>query len=166
MCIRDSSAPLRPPRNARKRHRFPRGSHRSWHQGDVSALLSAFTGPEERTEAQSVLGRAHQERNGAGTAGMYPPRSAPLQPPRNARKRHRFPRGPHRSWHQGDVPALLSAFAAPEERTEAQSLSARIRQDRIGDSTAGTVCASDKRPPRKRHRLIARYQPPVQLFNR
>ena len=69
----------------------PRGSQLRWHHGDVSALLSAFTAPEERMEARSLSGRARK--------ACYCTEMAPWE----------------------CVPALLSAFTAPEERMEAQT---------------------------------------------
>ena len=41
----------------------------------------------------------------------------------------------------GCIPALLSDFMAPEERTEARSLSGRARQDRNGDVRFHAACA-------------------------
>jgi hypothetical protein len=119
----------------------PQGSQRRSHHGDVSALPSAFTAPEERMGAQSLSGRARENRGGDRTMGMYPRLAERLYGPRGTHGSAiaflKGPRGSQRRSRHGHVATSLSAFTATEERMGAQSLSGRAREDRSGDRTMG-----------------------------
>ena len=101
-------------------------------------LVSAFTAPEERTEARSLSGRARQDRDGDGTMGNVSALLSAFTAPVDARKRDRFPRGSRRRSHHGEYTRFAERlFIAPEEHTKARSFSGRAHQDRDGDSTIG-----------------------------